>query len=108
MGDIPMITIVERHGHLLTLDHRRLYALRAALPSDAKVPMRLLLSEWAVERVLPSDTQYYHAVRVERSAPSCGLDQCKDQYSIAWKDCHHKPSLEVLKVACHHKPSLEV
>lgn len=68
--DIPMITVVERHGRLLTLDHRRLYAFRAALPSDAKVPMRLLQSEWAVDRALLPDSQYYHAVRVETSSPS--------------------------------------
>lgn len=78
--DIPTITVVMRHGRLLTLDHRRLYAFRAALPVDVQVPMKLLLSEWLATRYVPPDCKYYHAVQVEHETPSCSRPGTRETF----------------------------
>lgn len=68
VSDIPKIAVVKRDGKLLTLNHRRLYAFRKALPRDALVPMRLLLpeSEKLLVQSLPRVPACSTTVRVEK------------------------------------------
>lgn len=72
LEDIPTITVVRRHDRLLTLDHRRLYAFRAALPIEAQVPVKILMSEWLATKYVAPNCKYYHAVRVEHETPGGG------------------------------------
>merc|ERR1712150_424031 len=68
--DIPLIRVVRRGGRLVTLDHRRLYAFKKALPADAQVPMKLILTESFVEKYLGQGTKpskYRTAVHIEKS-----------------------------------------
>lgn len=68
VADIPKIAVVKRDRKLLTLNHRRLYAFRRALPRDALVPMRLLLpeSEKLLVQSLPRVPACRTTVRVEK------------------------------------------
>lgn len=63
--DIPKITVVERGGRLITLDHRRLFCFRAALPKGAEIPVQLLQTPWLAHRSLAPNPQVYNSVRVE-------------------------------------------
>merc|ERR1712048_473485 len=57
VSEIPAIRVVQRCGKTLTLDHRRLYAFRAALPPATQVRMNLLLSDVVADKfVLPNFT----------------------------------------------------
>lgn len=69
--DIPLITVVQQSHRVVTLDHRRLYAFRAAFPPGTKVPARLLKSGLAVDKFSRPDVKVYHAVRVETES-TCG------------------------------------
>mmetsp|Transcript_34954 Transcript_34954/g.96637 ORF Transcript_34954/g.96637 Transcript_34954/m.96637 type:complete len:240 (-) Transcript_34954:171-890(-) len=62
--DIPAITVVSRGGRLLSLDHRRLYAFRKALPADARVPVKVIKSEHLLVRRVPPTSECRSAVRV--------------------------------------------
>jgi len=66
--DIPRIEVVRRDGKLLTLCHRRLYAFKRALPRDALVPVRILLSECEnlLIQSLPNVSSCRSTVRVEK------------------------------------------
>lgn len=63
--DMPLITVIERHGKYLSVDHRRLYAFRAAFPKDVEVPMLLARTECRLMRYVPQDCKGYSSVRVE-------------------------------------------
>lgn len=67
--DIPLITVIQRHGKLISVDHRRLYCFRAAFPQDVEVPMLLAhssVSEARLNKYVAADCKYYSAVRVEK------------------------------------------
>merc|ERR1712107_555449 len=64
--------VVRRKGKLLTLDHRRLYAFRAALPRCAEVPMRLLLSDVLIEQHLCANSRCSNTVGIQRTVPIGG------------------------------------
>lgn len=52
--DIPPIRVFQRDGKLLTLDHRRLFAFRAALPPDAEMQVKLLPPDTVIGQHLQS------------------------------------------------------
>lgn len=52
--DIPPIRVFQREGKLLTLDHRRLFAFRAALPPDAEIQVKLLPPDTVIGQHLQS------------------------------------------------------
>lgn len=52
--DIPPIRVFQRDGKLLTLDHRRLFAFRAALPLDAEIQVKLLPPDTVIGQHLQS------------------------------------------------------
>lgn len=67
--DIPLITVIQRHGKLISVDHRRLYCFRAAFPQDVEIPMLLAhssVSEARLNKYVAADCKYYSAVRVEK------------------------------------------
>eukprot|EP00746_Dinoflagellata_sp_MGD_P164854 gnl/MRDRNA2_/MRDRNA2_93769_c0_seq1.p1 gnl/MRDRNA2_/MRDRNA2_93769_c0~~gnl/MRDRNA2_/MRDRNA2_93769_c0_seq1.p1 ORF type:complete len:282 (-),score=47.56 gnl/MRDRNA2_/MRDRNA2_93769_c0_seq1:51-896(-) len=72
--DMPFITVVQQGDKVLTLDHRRLYAFRAALPAGTKVPARLLTSNWIPGRYISPNCKTYHAVKVEKDELSHGRE----------------------------------
>lgn len=73
VGDIPKIRVVWRQGKLVTLDHRRLYAFRAALPLDAQVPMKLVLSDVLADQFLPPVCKRQKSVGVQKFSTPRGI-----------------------------------
>merc|ERR1719160_2491537 len=63
--DIPKITVVRQGDRFITLDHRRLYCFRAALPVGAVIPVMVVESSWLGHRYRTPDAPTYDAVRVE-------------------------------------------
>eukprot|EP00746_Dinoflagellata_sp_MGD_P025023 gnl/MRDRNA2_/MRDRNA2_158792_c0_seq1.p1 gnl/MRDRNA2_/MRDRNA2_158792_c0~~gnl/MRDRNA2_/MRDRNA2_158792_c0_seq1.p1 ORF type:complete len:233 (-),score=33.54 gnl/MRDRNA2_/MRDRNA2_158792_c0_seq1:622-1320(-) len=64
--EIPMITVIQQGGCFVTLDHRRLYCFRAALPKGTAIPVMLLKTRWLAHRSIAPNAKVYSAVRVER------------------------------------------
>lgn len=74
--DIPKIMVVEQGGRFITLDHRRLYCFRSALPKGTSIQVLLLKTSWLAHRYIPPGAKVYSAVRVE-----------KDYLKQAVRDC---------------------
>jgi hypothetical protein len=66
VDDIPKITVVQQRGRFITLDHRRLYCFRAALPRGTLIQVKLLKTMWLAHRYIGPNAKVYHAVHVER------------------------------------------
>lgn len=64
--DIPKITVTQLRGRIVTLDHRRLYCFRAALPKGTTIPVMLLKTTWLAHRYIAPNSKMYSAVRVDR------------------------------------------
>lgn len=81
--DIPLIRVVRRKGRLQTLDHRRLYAFRAALPLETKIPVKLIVSDYFAETLVPPDAAGRRGVAVDRSLPDLDLGYARPNVAKA-------------------------
>jgi len=76
VADIPKITVIQQGGCFITLDHRRLYCFRAALPKGTAIPVILLKTRWLANRSIEPNARMYSAVRVERDYLKQGEREC--------------------------------
>lgn len=63
--DVPKIRVIQQRDRFVTLDHRRLYCFRAALPLGTEIPVLLLKQPWLGPKYVVPDAPVYDAVCVE-------------------------------------------